>query len=555
MELRWYQREAVQAAWQWLCQREGNPVIVLPTGAGKSLCIADLAKTAVSEYQGRVLILAHRKELLQQNAAKLQAVSDLPIGINSAGLGKRETESPVIFAGIQSVYRDALSFGSRHLVIIDEVHLVPQHENGMYRKFLGDLRLANPRLKMVGLTATPFRTDSGKLCRADALFQGICYEAEVQRLIQGGFLSPVTNQLSETEYDTSRLKIIGGEFSSGDLANLFGEKAKIKRAVQEIVEKTRSRKSVLLFCSGVDHAILVAEELEKITQERVGLVTGETLPILREQYLADFRARRLRFLVNVDVLTTGFDAPCIDAIAILRATMSPGLFAQICGRGFRLYPGKENCLILDFGENIKRHGPVDAIDFGKVKSVGSGGEGPTKECPNCQEAIPAGKRQCFCGWLFPPREIARHEEESDGTSTVLAAPQKWQVVATDARKHIKRNKPGPATFRMDYVVVEPGAEGNLAEKTISEWVCFDHEGFARKNAVSWWRKRSKAPPPDSVDDALELWACGALASARSITTKQDGKFQRVIDYELDEVPEEWLDEPELDPFEDEEVPF
>lgn len=555
MELRWYQKEAVEAAWNWLCHKDGNPVIVLPTGAGKSLCIADLAKTAVSEYHGRVLILAHRKELLQQNAAKLQAVCEIEVGVNSAGLGQRDTESPVIFAGIQSVFRDALAFGARHLVIIDEVHLVPQHENGMYRKFLGDLRLANPRLKMVGLTATPFRTDSGKLCRADALFQGICYEAEVQRLIRGGFLSPVTNQLSETEYDTSRLKVIGGEFSSGDLANLFGEKAKIKRAVQEVVEKTRSRQSVLLFCSGVDHAVLVADELGRMTGERVGLVTGDTLPILREQYLADFRARRLRFLVNVDVLTTGFDAPCIDAIAILRATMSPGLFAQICGRGFRLFPGKENCLILDFGENIKRHGPVDAIDFGKVKSVGSGGDGPTKECPNCQELIPAGKRQCFCGWIFPPREIARHEESADGTSTVLAAPQKWQVVESSARKHIKRNKPGPATFRMDYVVVEPGASGNLAEKTISEWICFDHDGFARGKAVSWWKKRSKAPPPDSVDAALDLWAGGALASARSITTKQDGKFQRVIDWELDEIPEEWSEGAVDDPFAEEEIPF
>ena len=555
MELRWYQKEAVAAAWQWLCTKEGNPVIVLPTGAGKSLCIADLAKTAVSEYHGRVLILAHRKELLQQNAAKLQAVSEIPLGINSAGLGKRDTEQDVIFAGIQSVYKDALSFGARHLVIIDEVHLVPQHENGMYRKFLGDLRLANPRLKMVGLTATPFRTDSGKLCRADALFQGICYEAEVQRLIRDGFLSPVTNQLSETEYDTSRLKVIGGEFSSGDMANLFGEKAKVKKAVAEVVEKTRARKSVLLFASCVDHAVLVADELEKATGERVGLVTGETLPILREGYLSDFRSRALRYLVNVDVLTTGFDAPCIDAIAILRATMSPGLFAQICGRGFRLYPGKENCLILDFGENIKRHGPVDAIDFGKVKSVGQGGDGPTKECPNCQEPIAAGRRQCYCGWIFPPREIARHEEEADQSSTVLAAPQKWEVVESSAAKHVKRKGTGPATFRIDYVVREPGAEGNLSEKTISEWICFDHDGFARGKAVAWWRKRSLAPPPSSVDEALELWSFGALASARTITTKQDGKFQRVIDWELDEIPETWLDGAVNDPFAEEEVPF
>ena len=120
---------------------------------------------------------------------------------------------------------------------------------------------------------------------------------------------------------------------------------------------------------------------------------------------------------------------------------------------------------------------------------------------------------------------------------------------------MKRKGTGPATFRIDYVVREPGAEGNLSEKTISEWICFDHDGFARGKAVAWWRKRSLAPPPSSVDEALELWSFGALASARTITTKQDGKFQRVIDWELDEIPETWLDGAVNDPFAEEEVPF
>lgn len=556
MELRWYQREAVDAAWRYLCTQAGNPVIVLPTGAGKSLCIADICRSAVSRYQGKVIILAHRKELLQQNAEKLAAIaSDLDVGINSAGLKRRQYDHDVIFAGIQSVYKDAEAFGQRNLVLIDEVHLVPANDEGMYRKFLSDLRRCNPTLRMIGLTATPYRTDSGALCREDALFQKICYDAPIQRLIADGFLCPVTNQSSATEFDTQRLAVVRGEFSSGDMQLLFGETGKVKIAVSEIVAKAADRKSVLLFCSGVQHAELVAEELAKQTGEQVGIVTGDTFPMIRANYLEAFRTQRLRWLVNVDVLTTGFDAPCVDCIAILRATMSPGLFAQICGRGLRLHASKQNCLLLDFGENIKRHGPIDAIDFGKQSSRGDGtGDGPTKTCPNCAEVIAAGRRVCECGFRFPEPKMARHEETADSSSEVLAVPERWAVVGINMARHIKKKDDGkPNTLRIDYIVVPwdtPG--GNLAEQTICEWVCVEHEGFARQKAKAWWQQRSMAPLPDDIDAAIELWRRGALASTVSITTKREGRWHRIIDATLDEIPTDWADALE---FAEEDVPF
>jgi DNA repair protein RadD len=264
--LRWYQKEACAAAWLHLCSQAGNPVIVLPTGAGKSLVIAELCRAAVQDYGGRVLVLAHRKELLAQNAEKISR--SLPpgvsLGVYSAGLGMRSVGADVVCGGIQSVFRRAEEFGERHLVLIDEVHLVPHDGEGMYRTFLERLREVNPRLRMVGLTATPYRTSDGALCRSDGLFQRVCYTAEIQKLIAGGFLSSVTNQEAGS-IDTSKLRIRAGEFIPGEVEALFD--ANTVQATNEIAGRTLGRRSVLVFCAGVAHAEHVARCLEVATRD------------------------------------------------------------------------------------------------------------------------------------------------------------------------------------------------------------------------------------------------------------------------------------------------
>lgn len=561
MELRVYQREACESAWLHLCSQAGNPVVVLPTGAGKSVVIAELCRAAVEQYSGRVIVLAHRKELLEQNAEKIKALLSFGVscGLYSAGLNLRNTGAKIIVAGIQSVFKRAEEFGERHLVLIDEVHLVPHESEGMYRKFIDRLREINPRLRMIGLTATPYRTGEGSLCRPDGLFQKICYEASIPKLIGDGYLSPITNQVAAETVDTSGLHVRAGEFIASEVERLFDSRA--AAACKEIAAQTRDRKSVLVFCAGVSHASNVAETLEQITGEPCGVITGGTTPLERAGILSRFRSRQLRYLCNVDVLTTGYDAPCIDAIAILRATCSPGLFAQICGRGFRVFPGKENCLILDFGENIKRHGPLDAIDFGKPKSKSLAGDAPTKKCPNCEEACHAGARECpHCGWRFPARD-ANHGESADQQNEILAIPKEWLVEEVRFSKHRKRKaEPGdPDTLRVDYLC-QP-IEGGTPE-TISEWICIDHDGWAGRKAHAWWRKRSRAMPEAMelsigaatyIDSCIELFNRGAVASPVRITTVRDGKFWRITKHELDPIPEEWFESPvESEPWIDDE---
>jgi DNA repair protein RadD len=567
---RYYQSEANDAVWGFLSSEPGNPLIVLPTGAGKSLVIAMLCQQALA-FGGRVVVLQHRKELIQQNAEKIQVLMPgIKVGIFSAGLKSRESSEDVVCAGIQSVFRKALLLGRREMVIIDEAHLVSSEDETMYGQFLAEIRLGNPRQRIVGLTATPFRTGDGPLCRKDKLFQRIAYEAFTGDLIQQGFLCPVTNRPADAMVDTSGIKTRGGEFIESDAQAVFGGEDNVLRAVSEIVVKCRHRHSVLLFCSGVRHAERVAELLREATGEIVAVVTGETFPMERAGTLSDFKRGSLRWLVNCDVLTTGFDAPCVDAIAVLRATMSPGLFAQIVGRGLRKHPSKADCLVLDFGENIKRHGSLDDRDYGRTSSGGpSRGENEKSEangrgwqCPNCEQDVAARSQQCSeCGFIFP----VKHESAADHESAITgaAAPDVWEVCSVRWARHVKRGSDGsdPATLRIDYDCKRPD---EFQKQHISEWVCIEHEGFARQKAVTWWKARSIATCPRSVEEALELLDCGAARHPSGLVTEMDGKYFRIKSVEFtSEIPDEWSEPQEAEEPEhcsyysgaDDDVPF
>jgi len=540
VQLRDYQSESVNSTWAWLCTQAGNPLIVLPTGGGKSVIIAQLAKDAIG-FGARTLILAHRKELLEQNAEKVRKLlPDVRVGIYSAGLKSRDVDEPIVCAGIQSCWKRAGDFGARQLVIIDEVHLVATSGEGMYRKFLDDIRAINHKARLVGLTATPYRTGEGSLIGPDKLFQGVSYEAKIPRLIDAGYLSPITSKSAEASADTSRLHVRGGEFVAGEVEQLFGQDQLVRAAVAEMVAKTTGRKSVLVFAAGVGHAAQVAAEINRVTGETVGVVTGDTFAMERASFLSLFKRGSLRWLVNVDVLTTGFDAPCVDAIAVLRATCSPGLFAQICGRGFRLSPGKADCLVLDFGENIKRHGPLDASDYGALKTrrLMMEQSGPTRNCPNCEAVVPISAIECECGFVFPRQQGPRHGEQagSDAILTTQIEPENWTVDEVTMRLWT-RKKDGSRTLRVDYLCQRDGVAGNLASESISEWVCLEHEGFAGKKAGEWWRKRCREIP-ESIEHAVELFDRGAVATPRAITTKKEGKFYRITNYVLDPIPDE-----------------
>jgi DNA repair protein RadD len=510
--------------------------------------IAELVRRAVQEYSGRVLILQHRKELIQQNAEKVRSLIQIPVGEYSAGLRRFATDHDVVLCGIQSVYAKATLFDRRHLVIVDEVHLVPSSGEGMYSTFLSDMRTINPDLRVVGLTATPFRTGEGPICRPDGVFQNICYEASVKRLIQEGYLCQVTNRPNDTQFDTSGLHVRYGEFVAKELESLFGG-SQVSEAVKEIIAKTADRHSIMVFCTTVRHAASVASAIEQLTGERVAMVEGNTLPLERAAILSDFRSMRVRWLVNVDVLTTGFDAQCVDAICILRATASPGLFAQIVGRGLRTHPSKSDCLVLDFGSNIERHGSIDAIDYGRQRDRKSGSKAESDRiCPNCTQSIPKDERVCECGFEFPHRE-PNHDTRADLEAEIISTsdPETYTVSGASCTRHEKEGK--LPSLRITYLLEEANMPFGL-----SEWICIEHEGFARKKAEEWWRQHSSQPCPALIDEAIDLFRRGWVAIPRLVTARREGKYWRVVAREIDEIPV-GVSVDEFEQQSNEEVPF
>ena len=340
--LRPYQKESVEAVYEHLRTRDDNPCIVLPTGTGKSIVLAKIATDSVCQWRGRVLLLAHVKELLEQNADKIRKIApQLRVGVYSAGLKRRDTDEQVIVAGIQSVYNKACDLGAFDIIIVDEAHLIAPSGDGMYRTFLNEMKVINPNVRVIGLTATPFRLKGGLICQEDNFLNHICYEAGIKEMIANGYISPLISKAGRTEAKLDELHIRGGEFIADEISSAMDKEEITNAACREIINKTRDRKAVLIFTTSVEHCTHVAEKIAELSGQECAMVTGSTPDGERAEILARIRGEKvkddffsykppLKFLANVNVLTTGFDAPNIDCIVLLRPTASPGLLIQMC---------------------------------------------------------------------------------------------------------------------------------------------------------------------------------------------------------------------------------
>jgi DNA repair protein RadD len=535
LTLRPYQQEAIASVYEHLRTRDDNPCVVLPTGSGKTPVMATICRDAVKNWQGRVLILAHVKELLEQSAEKLRLVCpEIPFGIFSASMKKRDTDASVTVAGIQSIYKRACELGPIDLVLVDEAHMIAVDGEGMYRQFLKDSRTVCPHQRVVGFTATPFRLKSGLICTPDHFLNHVCYEVGVRELIVQGYLSPLITKAGRRKVDTSSVQVRGGEFVPGLLESLMDEPQLVEAACAETIQLAADRTSILIFATGIQHGRHVVDTLHARFGVECGFVTGNTPVPERDQLLKRFKSKELRFLCNVNVLTTGFDAPGVDCVVLLRPTMSPGLYYQMVGRGFRLAPGKQDCLILDFGGNVLRHGPVDAINV-EARDSGSG-KPPAKECPGCQAVIATGYTACpLCGYTFPPPERKKHDAEATnaGILTGQADVQRYEVLDVYYRIHRKKDG-GPnaiPTMRVDYQLG--------LNHWQSEFVCFEHKDFPRQKAETWWQQRSPDPVPDTVQQAVTLALAGALRVTHSVTVRSvpGERFGRIVKYELGDMPE------------------
>ena len=383
--LRPYQQEAVDATLKHFRKSDDSAVIVLPTGAGKSLVIAELARLA----RRKILVVTHVKELVEQNHAKYQSYGVLG-GIFSAGLSRKESQYQVTFASVQSVAANLEQFKDEYsLIIIDECHRISTDENSQYQRIIEQLRQQNKGLKVLGLTATPYRLGMGWIYRyhyrgfvrseEDKPFVHCIYELPLIYMISRGYLTkPDLVDAAVAQYDFSTLaQNRFGEYAEKDVNALLGKHQRVTRAIiEQVMELALQRQAVMIFAATVDHA---KEITGYLPQEQTALITGATEQRERDMLIQRFKQRQLKYLVNVSVLTTGFDAPHVDFIAILRPTQSVSLYQQIVGRGLRLDAGKKDCLVIDYaGNNVNLYHP----EVGEKKPH-SDSEPVQVLCPSC----------------------------------------------------------------------------------------------------------------------------------------------------------------------------
>lgn len=520
---RWYQDEAEFSIFSYFDSGGiGNPVVAMPTGTGKSVVIANFIRRVFSMYPTqRIMMLTHVKELITQNAEKLQGVwPTAPLGIYSSGLNSRDVIMPILFGGVQSVAPyikrcnedteqmllppNMRHFGWRDLLLIDECHLLSDKETSFYQFIISELKKINPFLKVIGFTATPYRMKMGMITD-NGIFTDICYDItgieSFNRLIAEGFMAPLYAKRTTAFVDTSGVSLVGGEFNQKQLEKVSDEDDIVFEICNEAVQTAHDRNAWLVFATGIDNT----EHYASVLQSK-GL---DILPVhsklpskLNDKRIAAFKAGEIRGLVNGQKLTTGFDHPPIDYILDANATLSTGKHVQKLGRGTRPAPwtGKQYCLYGDFARNVFRLGPINDPRVPNKPGKG-GGDAPVRICDRCGFYNHAAARKCavceleftFESKLFGT--AGTHEPLKSDAPIVEYFP----VSRVLYNLHEKKDREGrllkPPSIKVSYF---------CGLQMFNEFVLLEHGGLMSKRARDWWRLRHQSEPPPTTYQALQL---------------------------------------------------
>ncbi|MBR0278445.1 MAG: DEAD/DEAH box helicase family protein, partial [Synergistaceae bacterium] len=414
--------------YKWLYEHKGNPCIVAPTGSGKAHIIAGFCEDILRRNKNaKILVLSHVKELLVQDAEKIRlAWPQAPLAIYSAGLGTKEISS-ITVAGIQSIWRKPEELGKIDVVIVDEAHMIQNEDEGMYRRLLSSLQEINPKMRMIGLTATPYRLGQGLLTEGDdAIFQGLIEPVTIEELVKRKYLARLTSTFTDLQMNVEGIKKVQGDYEKQELESRVNSSDVNAKVVAETIRRAGNRTAWLVFCVSISHAEKMRDEF--IAQGvKAEAITSKTTSEERARIFADFKAGKIRAVTNVGVATTGFDYPDIDVIVMARPTLSPGLYIQMSGRGMRVKsPGHhQDCLVLDFAGNIARHGAVTkiipprrTIKAGKKSSQELGDM--FKICPKCKKTVMKRARECVhCGHIFSElSELSVSEDIMEGVNDI-----------------------------------------------------------------------------------------------------------------------------------------
>ena len=542
LELRDYQKECQAAQWRyWATNKGQSPLIVAPTGAGKSILIADTIRSVIKAApHANIMLVSHIKELLVQDMEELMQLApelSMNIGVLCAGLNRKETDKQITFASVQTAFNADLR--KVNLLIIDEAHLVGRNDSSMYGQLIAKLRTANPSMRIAGYTATPYRLDTGKLTEGDnALFDGVAYEVKLKKLIDDGFLVP---PITKGRADMENLTIQAGEYTSA--SQEFFLKDHIELYAENIAKETDGEHVTLCFLPSVAYARKFAELL-CTWGCKASWVSGDMEKQERDNRIDRFKNGDISHMCNVNLLTTGSNIPQITAIVLLRATKSTNLYVQMVGRGLRLHPDsdKANCIVYDYGGNAVRHGPLNK-PFSFTRDRSRSGIPVGRICQGCGEVLPARLIKCdVCGEVIemperrgdPKLDINNYYGDLVGYSEQPKWVRCWNFSAQEWN-----SKAGNRMLCFSYRI-----SGH--DWPIREWV--NPESGPRSLLGRKFRQRAR-----SFGIADELSIDQALAVLEKVSSPKYVKIARKIDtkfYDVFDVSYEDDKDNELDDFDD-----
>lgn len=402
-DLRDYQSEALAAVETSWAEGINRPVIVLPTGAGKTVCFAGLIGDHIERLRAkgqRVLVLAHREELLEQAEAKIKSM--VPgvwtcVMKGSRGAGKHQF-ADVIVASVQTLARPKRreAVDRIGLVIVDECHL---YASRTYKEVLAHYGCLDARATpTVGFTATLTRMDGG----LPEIWQSVAYQKKIHWMIKHGYLvPPKAKSIDVPGLNLASTRVTGGDLNTGDLAAALDDSQAFTTIAETWCEEASDRPTIV-FMPNVDTAMKMADAFRMVCGTAAEVITGAVPTTERRAIYARFESGETRILVSCLVLTTGFDAPRTSCVIIGRPTLNPGLYIQMVGRGLRLHPesGKSDCLVLDIAGASLKHNLAGVNDL-ESDCVGA------CDCNcltcGCSDRCKCGIRQCGC------RCVEQHE--------------------------------------------------------------------------------------------------------------------------------------------------
>lgn len=543
-----YQDYAIEKPFEYFINADepGNPLIAMPTGTGKSVVVGGIVKKAFQMHpSARVMMLTETKELVAQNYKKLREMwPQAPVGIYCDGLDRKQHHYPITFGTIGSVINVVTAFGFIDLLIVDEAHGISQDDDTMYRKFIATLKLSNPKLKVIGLTATHWRMKQGLLTEGEnALFDDIVVDmtdmVSYNWFFDQGYLLPPIPRPTALEYDLTKVKIKGGEYDQKSLQEEVDNQKKNEAVVLECLQYGQTRHCGMVFASGVDHCKHIQEIFEYYGERATWVASRGMSSKERDRNIAAFQAGDFKWMINNGILTTGFDHPPLDIIGMARHTLSPGLWVQMLGRGTRpLYASgfdlltqtgrlssiaassKQNCLVLDFASNASRLGMINAPRIPTPPERKRKGDAPVRVCDSCGCYNHASARVCWnCQHEFP--RYLKIDETSSTHSLVAGAGNQlpksaplYEEVAVDRVTYQIWKKPGkPDSIKVTY---------HCGRKTYPEWVCLEHDGSIAGRARGWWRTFSNGKEvPATTAEALKLTDTLRQPRAIEVTTNMD----------------------------------